>query len=116
VERFLASTWTVGTAADRVGLRLSCSAGPLPVEDVAELPSEGMAPGSIPVPPSGNPILFLNDHPLTGGYPVIGVVEADALRLVAQLAPGDRIVFELAGTAGNAADTERASASEVASA
>ena len=82
--------------------------------DVAELPSEGMATGSIQVPPSGNPILFLNDHPVTGGYPVIGVVERDALRLAAQLAPGDRIVFELAGDADNAADAGRAS--EVASA
>jgi len=114
VERFFASTWTVETEADRVGLRLSGSAGSLPVEDVAELPSEGMATGSIQVPPSGNPILFLNDHPVTGGYPVIGVVETDALRLAAQLAPGDRIVFELAGVADNTADADRAS--EVASA
>ena len=114
VERFFASTWTVDTAADRVGLRLSGSAGSLPVENVAELPSEGMATGSIQVPPSGNPIVFLNDHPVTGGYPVIGVVEADALRLAAQVAPGDRIVFELAGVADNTADAARTS--EVASA
>jgi KipI family sensor histidine kinase inhibitor len=116
IERFLASTWTVGTAADRVGLRLTGSDGPLPVADAAELPSEGMPAGSIQVPPSGNPIVFLNDHPLTGGYPVIGVVEADALRRAAQLAPGDRIIFELAGPAGNAADAGRPCASEVASA
>jgi allophanate hydrolase subunit 2 len=93
---------------------LSGSAGSLPVEDVAELPSEGMATGSIQVPPSGNPILFLNDHPVTGGYPVIGVVEADALRLAAQIAPGGRIVFELAGIAGDSPDAGQAS--EVASA
>jgi KipI family sensor histidine kinase inhibitor len=114
VERFFASTWTVDTAADRVGLRLSGSAGSLPMADVAELPSEAMATGSIQVPPSGNPILFLNDHPVTGGYPVIGVVEREALRLAAQLAPGDRIVFELAGDADSAADAGQAS--EVASA
>ena len=114
VERFFASTWTVQTAADRVGVRLSGSAGSLPVEGVAELPSEGMATGSVQVPPSGNPILFLNDHPVTGGYPVIGVVDMDALRLAAQLAPGDQIMFELAGAADNAAVAGRAS--EVASA
>lgn len=114
VERLFASTWTVETEADRVGLRLSGSAGSLSMEDVAELPSEGMATGSIQVPPSGNPILFLNDHPVTGGYPVIGVVDTDALRLAAQLAPGDRIVFELAGVAVDTADADRAS--EVASA
>jgi KipI family sensor histidine kinase inhibitor len=109
VERLFTSTWTVGTEANRVGLRLSGSAGSLPMDDVAELPSEGMATGSIQVPPSGNPILFLNDHPVTGGYPVIGVVKTDALRLAAQLAPGDRIVFELAGVAGDTAGTDRAS-------
>jgi KipI family sensor histidine kinase inhibitor len=114
VERLFASTWTVDTAADRVGLRLSGSAGALPVADAGELPSEGMVSGSIQVPPSGNPILFLNDHPVTGGYPVIGVVAADALRLTAQLAPGDRIVFELAGVAGNSPDAGQTS--EVASA
>jgi allophanate hydrolase subunit 2 len=53
--------------------------------------------------------LFLNDHPVTGGYPVIGVVEADALRLAAQLAPGGRIVFEPAGIAGGSPDAGPAS-------
>jgi allophanate hydrolase subunit 2 len=84
------------------------------VEAAGELPSEGMATGSIQVPPSGNPILFLNDHPVTGGYPVIGVVATDALRLAAQLAPGDQIVFERADAAGDTAEAGRAS--EVASA
>jgi KipI family sensor histidine kinase inhibitor len=114
VERLSGSTWTVSAAADRVGLRLSGSDGPLPVEAAGELPSEGMATGSIQVPPSGNPILFLNDHPVTGGYPVIGVVATDALRLAAQLAPGDQIVFERADAAGDTAEAGRAS--EVASA
>lgn len=114
VQRFFASAWTVETAADRVGLRLSGSAGSLPMAEVAELPSEGMATGSIQVPPSGNPILFLNDHPVTGGYPVIAVAAASALRLAAQLAPGDRIVFELADTAGESPDAGQSS--EVASA
>lgn len=112
-ERLFGSTWTVATAADRVGLRLSGSAGPLPAEAAGELPSEGMATGSIQVPPSGNPIIFLNDHPVTGGYPVIGVVGTDALRLAAQLAPGDQIVFERAGTADTA---DAGQACEVASA
>jgi allophanate hydrolase subunit 2 len=110
VDQFLGSTWTVATAADRVGLHLSGSSGSLPMEAAAELPSEGMATGSIQVPPSGNPILFLNDHPVTGGYPVIGVVETEALRFAAQLAPGDRVVFELAGAADAGRGWEVASA------
>jgi allophanate hydrolase subunit 2 len=39
-----------------------------------ELPSEGTPTGALQVPPSGQPVLFLADHPLTGGYPVIAVV------------------------------------------
>ncbi len=105
LDRLLTSTWTVSPAADRVGLRLSGSDGPLPVRNAAELPSEGIVTGSIQVPPSGNPILFLNDHPVTGGYPVIGVIEAAALAAAAQLAPGDRVVFALADRAGEDGDS-----------
>jgi KipI family sensor histidine kinase inhibitor len=94
VDRFLASTWTVGTASNRVGLRLAGGDGPVTADDATELPSEGMAPGSVQVPPSGEPILFLRDHPVTGGYPVIAVVPASALDRAGQLAPGDQLRFE----------------------
>jgi allophanate hydrolase subunit 2 len=46
------------------------------------------------VPPSGEPILFLRDHPVTGGYPVIAVVCTPALDQAGQLAPGDQLRFE----------------------
>src|SRR5262249_36440951 len=93
VERLVTSIWTVETEANRVGLRLSGSVGSLPMDNVAELPSEGMATGSIQVPPSGNPILFLNDHPVTGGYPVIGVVGTGALPLAPPLPPRGPAAF-----------------------
>jgi len=48
-----------------------------------------MVPGAVQVPPDGQPVLFLADHPVTGGYPVIGVIVAEDLALAAQLAPGD---------------------------
>ena len=53
-----------------------------------ELPSEGVALGAIQVPPSGQPVLFLADHPMTGGYPVIAVVLDADIDLAAQLRPG----------------------------
>ena len=62
-----------------------------------ELPSEGMVGGAIQVPPDGLPIVFLADHPPTGGYPVIGVVASADLPVVAQLRPGDRVRFTLGG-------------------
>lgn len=85
------SVWTVSNAADRVGARLE---GPeLPRVRTGELPSEGMVPGALQVPPSGRPAILLADGPVTGGYPVIAVVTDAALDLVAQARPGTRIRF-----------------------
>ncbi len=55
--------------------------------------SEGVVTGALQVPPSGLPILLLNDHPTTGGYPVLAVVTSDDLPLAGQLRPGDRVSF-----------------------
>jgi methyl-accepting chemotaxis protein len=60
-----------------------------------ELLSEGLVTGAMQVPPSGQPILLLNDHPTTGGYPVIGVVHAEDLPLAGQLRPGQLLRFEV---------------------
>lgn len=87
-------TWTVASASDRVGIRLEGD----PIERRAdlrqvELPSEGMVRGCIQVPPSGQPVLFLNDHPVTGGYPVIAVVRSSDVDRAAQLVPGQQVRF-----------------------
>jgi allophanate hydrolase subunit 2 len=59
-----------------------------------ELPSEGLVfPGAVQVPPDGAPVLFLADHPVTGGYPVLAVVATADLPAVAQLRPGDEVRF-----------------------
>jgi biotin-dependent carboxylase-like uncharacterized protein len=86
-----AQDWTVSPDSDRVGLRL---AGPrLDRARTDELPSEGLVPGAVQVPPDGAPVLFLADHPVTGGYPVLAVVTTDDLPVAAQLRPGDRVRF-----------------------
>jgi biotin-dependent carboxylase-like uncharacterized protein len=86
-----AADWTVSPDSDRVGLRL---AGPrLDQARTDELPSEGLVPGAVQVPPDGAPVLFLVDHPVTGGYPVLAVVTTDDLPAAAQLRPGDRVRF-----------------------
>ena len=82
-------SWTVTADSDRVGLRL---AGPrLERARDDELPSEGLVPGAIQVPPDGAPVLFLADHPVTGGYPVLAVVVTADLPAAAQLRPGDEV-------------------------
>ncbi len=86
--------WTVDTHSDRVGLRLD---GPvLARARDGELPSEGLVPGAVQVPPDGAPVLFLADHPVTGGYPVLAVVVTADLPLAGQLAPGNRVRFRAA--------------------
>ena len=83
--------YTVAPASNRVGVRLEGPA--LTRSSSRELPSEGMVTGALQVPPDGQPILFLADHPTTGGYPVIGVVASDDVPLAAQLRPGQPVRF-----------------------
>ncbi|MEZ5250952.1 MAG: hypothetical protein R2713_17590 [Ilumatobacteraceae bacterium] len=83
--------WTVSVTSDRVGVRLD---GPSLVRvRHGELPSEGMVEGAIQVPPDGRPIVMLADHPATGGYPVVAVVDPADLWLVAQRPPGSEVRF-----------------------
>lgn len=87
--------WEVTDRSNRVGLRL---AGPSPLRravafEGAELPSEGCVTGALQVPPDGQPVLFLADHPLTGGYPVVGALRASDVGLAGQLPPGVRLRF-----------------------
>ncbi len=85
------SPYEVTAASDRVGVRL---AGPaLERARVEELPSEGVVDGAVQVPPDGQPVVFLADHPVTGGYPVIAVVHPDDLPAVAQARPGQHVRF-----------------------
>lgn len=86
-------SWTVSPTSSRVGLRLSGPA--LPRLSDRELPPEAMVTGALQVPPDGQPVLLLADHPTTGGYPVIAVVAERDLRLAAQAAPGTSIRFHL---------------------
>jgi KipI family sensor histidine kinase inhibitor len=95
--------WSVTPRSDRVGVRLE-GATPLERAVAGELPSEGAVTGAIQVPPDGQPVLFLPDHPLTGGYPIIGaVIDAD-LDLAGQLPPGARIRFRVVAAGDEATD------------
>ncbi|MFJ1645220.1 biotin-dependent carboxyltransferase family protein [Streptomyces sp. NPDC088258] len=87
-RRLTGAPWRVSDQCDRVGVRLTGTA--LSIGSV-DLPSEGTVRGAIQVPPSGEPIVFLADHPVTGGYPVIGVVTDADIDLVGQAVPGDEL-------------------------
>jgi allophanate hydrolase subunit 2 len=47
--------------------------------------------GSIQVPPGGQPVIFLADHPVTGGYPVVAVLLDDDIDRAAQAVPGQQV-------------------------
>ncbi|MEU7892165.1 biotin-dependent carboxyltransferase family protein [Nonomuraea sp. NPDC049152] len=90
-----ARPYEVSQDSNRVGVRLRGTT--LTWARQGELPSEGVVTGAVQVPPSGQPIVFLADHPPTGGYPVIGVVLAADLPIAAQARPGDGLSFRLVG-------------------
>lgn len=92
VELLQSQAWQVTPQSSRVGIRL---AGERSLERsiTRELPSEGTVTGAIQVPPSGQPVLFLADHPLTGGYPVIATVAEHHLDLAGQIPIGAHIRF-----------------------
>lgn len=93
LEVLCSAPYEVTADSNRVGMRLT---GPvLERSRHEELPSEGVVRGSLQVPPSGQPTLFLADHPVTGGYPVIGVVLAADVDLAAQAQPGQRLRLRL---------------------
>jgi len=91
LDRLCAGTYTVSPASNRLALRL---AGP-PVRraDRGELPSEPLVPGAVQVPPDGQPVVFGADHPVTGGYPVLAVLDRPSRDVAAQLRPGDAVRF-----------------------
>ncbi|MDT8910729.1 biotin-dependent carboxyltransferase family protein [Amycolatopsis sp. PS_44_ISF1] len=81
--------WTVTADSNRVGLRLD--GPPLRRSRPGELASEGIVTGAVQVPPNGRPVVFLADHPTTGGYPVVAVVRRESLDALAQARPGTQV-------------------------
>ncbi|MFI1050398.1 biotin-dependent carboxyltransferase family protein [Streptomyces griseoruber] len=91
VRVFTTRAYRVSPASNRIGLRTE---GPVLERALpGELASEGMVLGAVQVPPNGQPVVFLADHPTTGGYPVIGVVRTTDLPAAAQAVPGTPVRF-----------------------
>jgi biotin-dependent carboxylase-like uncharacterized protein len=86
-----AGTFVVTPDGNRVALRLAGT--PVRRRDRGELPSEPLVPGAVQVPPDGQPVVFGADHPATGGYPVLAVLDGPSQDVAAQLRPGDRVRF-----------------------
>ncbi len=85
----LGVAYRVSSQSDRMGLRLAGR----PIEHRGDGISRAVLPGTVQLPPDGQPILLLADSQTIGGYPVLGHVASADLRLAAQLRPGDEVIF-----------------------
>lgn len=90
----LGTGWAVSDRSDRIGVRLEGPALARAVE--GELPSEPVVRGSVQVTSAGLPVVLGPDHPVTGGYPVVGVVTAEGVDRLAQVRPGETVRFRRA--------------------
>ncbi|MET0459274.1 MAG: biotin-dependent carboxyltransferase family protein [Ilumatobacteraceae bacterium] len=93
LEALAATAWTVSADVNRVGARLD--GPPLERRITEELPSEGLLLGAVQVPADGRPVVMLADHPTTGGYPVLAVVDRRALSTIVQARPGTSLRFHV---------------------
>ncbi|MCI1219227.1 MAG: urea amidolyase family protein [Bifidobacterium sp.] len=93
IDDLLTQCWKVTAHSDRVGLRLH-GERPLMRTVTRELASEGTVAGAIEIPGNGQPVLFLRDHPVTGGYPVVAVLDMRSLELAGQLPAGALVRFQ----------------------
>lgn len=91
IAGLLAGPYVLSSTSNRIGARLT--GPPVPRLVDGELESEGMVLGAVQVPPNGQPVVLLADHPTTGGYPVIGVVHPHDLVVLAQTRPGAAVRF-----------------------
>ena len=82
----------VSPRSDRMGYRLE--GAPILAAPTGDMISTAMPTGAIQVPPTGQPILLMNDHATTGGYAIAGTVIAADLPLAGQLGPGDWVEFD----------------------
>lgn len=98
LDLLCAAPYLVTPQSNRIGVRLEGAALRRVVK--VELESEGIVPGAIQIPAEGRPLVFLYDHPTTGGYPVVGVVLTEDLPKLAQARPGSRLRFALADPGG----------------
>jgi 5-oxoprolinase (ATP-hydrolysing) subunit C len=105
---FWSDEWLVTPNSNRMGYRLSGTA--LERESGADLLSHAVLPGTIQVPPNGQPIVLMSDAQTTGGYPKIGsVIRADLWKLAqVRLNGGVRFVETTPAAARKALEEEQA--------
>lgn len=90
---FYRTTFEVTPQSNRMGIRLKGAV--LDTSTLPQMTSSGLRPGTIQVPPGGQPIIAFVEGQTIGGYPRLAhVIEADQ-HILGQLKARDRANFEL---------------------
>jgi allophanate hydrolase len=95
IDAFLSQTYAISHQSDRMGFRLTGAR--LEHAKGFNIVSDGIAPGAIQVPGSGEPIILLADRQTTGGYPKIAVVISADLPALGRMHSGRELSFQRAG-------------------
>jgi biotin-dependent carboxylase-like uncharacterized protein len=93
LDALQAAAYRVGNDSNRMGYRLEGTT--IRHAQGADIISDATTLGAIQVPASGQPILLMPDRQTTGGYPVVATMITADISTAGQLAPGDRVFFEV---------------------
>ncbi|MDJ0994516.1 MAG: biotin-dependent carboxyltransferase family protein [Dinoroseobacter sp.] len=99
VDAFLRAHYTVTTQLDRMGMRLEGPPLRHRAPELSEIVSDGIVPGAVQVPGSGQPIILLADGQTVGGYPKIATIISADLPRLSRLAPGAKVAFRAVSVA-----------------
>jgi len=93
IELLTSNVYKIGIDSNRMGIRLE---GDEIVDSNFQLiNSVPVLPGFIQLPPSGVPIIVLQDGQTTGGYPRIAYIQDQYLSVLNQIPLGSKIQFKL---------------------
>ena len=92
IEAFFSTPYTILPESDRMGYRLEGI--PVTCKETVDIISDATVPGAIQIPASGKPIILMADRQTTGGYAKLGAVITADLSVLAQAAPGNKLLFE----------------------
>lgn len=91
-EEFLSEEYEINIDSNRMGYRLS---GKKNFSHQSSILTSTVMPGTIQLPPSGNPVILMRDCQTTGGYPRVLQVTEFGINILAQKKPGDKIMFKV---------------------
>lgn len=89
-KKILETAFSISPHSDRMGINLIAE---IPLPSLPGIISEGIALGSVQLPPNGHPIVLLNDRQTQGGYAKIGNIARIDLPLLVQAKPSTKIRF-----------------------